>query len=417
MIEYDINLNNQGRRSYTNVKLFLHSYSYLFFWFVMLPVILAVILTCADSARVSDSDPWTRQKLVSSVKEFTDSLLLKNQNGTVKLNYPIYSEEETIIEPHNEYVSLKWNKIRVGPAKTGPFDQMLSGSPQWRELPRTTKLIHIANNDLNGTITFPTLTILSDLDISNNKLSGSADFLSQAPNLMHANLSNNTFSGSLHTSTLPNTLITFNISKNRFSGPLDMSSLPQSLEVLDLSNNDFHGSIVLDRLPCRLTTLLLFFNYLSGPLDLTHLSHDFLFNITRQCCVPPCKTQSGKFVSIPQCLKLLDVSHNEFEGDVNVQNVPSSLQELDLSYNRFSGEPLLPETKSALVKLDMSHNRLYGNARLIACGMETEVNLSYNFFSGFLIPPRKPDANKKLYPQKPEIDLLLAFKRNQGEES
>ena len=108
---------------------------------------------------------------------------------------------------------------------------------------------------------------------------------------------------------------------------------------------------------------------------------------------------------------MFNASDNRFEGVVNVANLPSSLRELDLSQNQLSGEPLMSSAEATLVKLDLSHNKFYGDVRLTAYSEETEVNVSNNFFSGFLIPARKMHERTQMLPQKPNEDLLLAFER------
>ncbi|KAB2050090.1 hypothetical protein ES319_A13G222200v1 [Gossypium barbadense] len=99
---------------------------------------------------------------------------------------------------------------------------------------------------------------------------------------------------------------------------------------------------------------------------------------------------NGKWnARLPECfselisLKHLDLSFNNFSGDISMLKNLSSLEHLDLSYNNFSRDLSVFKNLSSLKYLDLFFNNFFGNIYVFKNLMSLEfLDLSSNKFSG-----------------------------------
>ena len=188
--------------------------------------------------------------------------------------------------------------------------------------------LRIPRGQLTGGL--PTLPgSLTNLDLSQNSLSGTLPDLSGLSNLIEIRLNQNGFTGSVPTAArLPSTLTHLEFVDNALTGAIpDLSSLG-SLVQLDLTGNDLSGGI--PALPASLVALRLIDNDLTGTIgDLSGLT----------------------------ALLRLNLNDNDFSGAVP-GNLPSSLQELYIRDNALDGSTF-PDLSSLS---SLSDIRLDGNA-------------------------------------------------------
>ena len=391
------------------VRFLYISFSYIF----MRSLVFIIVALCTGVTYTSDVETHIRQRLEASIREFTTDLCVKGNFGTGKFSccYSYFQNTtRTVIDTYTEHVELFWDSARPEYRTfSQSYESIVSGTPQWGKLPPTVQTISLADNNFNGAIRLYNASLLTRFNVSSNSFCGSVEFLSHAPKLQHADLSNNRFSGAVIFSELPSSLISLNLSSNRFVRSVDMTLLPQCLEFLDLSQNEFDGSIELDRLPSCLATVILSSNHFTGPLDFSNLSSNIAFNKTHECCFAISTSSNSQFATLPPIIEKLDISNNHFYGPLNLRNLPSSLRYLNLSSNRFSGEPSLPTTLSSLSTLDMSENRMHGHVSLLAYGDGTKVDISNNFFTGYLSPLFKLHEETKILPQNHIRRLALCF--------
>ncbi|KAE8719762.1 putative LRR receptor-like serine/threonine-protein kinase [Hibiscus syriacus] len=186
-------------------------------------------------------------------------------------------------------------------------------------------------------------------------------------------------------------LIRFRASNNKITGsiPVQVGSL-QNLNFLDLGSNRFTGFIPQEISGCRnLTFLDLHSNSIGGtlPLSLSQLVSlqfvDFSDNLI-----------DGELISSLGSLSSLTklvLGKNRFSGSIPTElgSYSGAGNRSNLSWNQLTGE--IPEDFTALDKLailDISHNQLDGDLRYLA-GLQNLVllNVSYNNFTG-----RMPDT-------------------------
>lgn len=212
---------------------------------------------------------------------------------------------------------------------------------------------------------------LRNLSLAGNNFSGSIpDWISGLSSIQSLDLSCNSFSGPIPPSfTKLNNLVYLNLSVNGFTktmpkGFLDMGAL----EVIDLHGNMFDGDLD--------TQFLL----------LTTASRvDFSGNLLTSS-----SNQNGKFIpGISETVKYLNLSRNQLTGSLvsgGMAQMFRSLTELDLSYNQFSGE--LPSFNFAydFQVLKLSNNKFSGfvpNDLLKGDSLVlTELDLSGNNLTG-----------------------------------
>ncbi|XP_072956469.1 LRR receptor-like serine/threonine-protein kinase GHR1 [Typha angustifolia] len=231
------------------------------------------------------------------------------------------------------------------------------------------EILRLANNAFSGSVPNALLKgdslVLSELDLSANKLSGHINMIT-SENLRIINLSSNAISGKLPLVTGSCTVL--DLSNNQFRGNLSaITKWGDDLEYIDLSKNQLMGSFP------EVTSQFLRLNYLN-------LSHNALVGT-----IPEVILQYPK-------LTVLDLSSNQFGGPILKDLLTSStLQELYLKSNLLIGGIVLsPSTsrKSNLRVLSIAGNHLNGNFSddfAFFSGLQV-LDISANNFSG-LLPP------------------------------
>uniref|UniRef100_A0A0D3G0X3 non-specific serine/threonine protein kinase n=1 Tax=Oryza barthii TaxID=65489 RepID=A0A0D3G0X3_9ORYZ len=254
---------------------------------------------------------------------------------------------------------------------------------------------------------------LEVLDLSNNSLSGSMPnwLFTEQTTLVYLNLGNNSLTGSLGPIWYPQmNLQAISLPMNRISGHLpanissvfpnmsflDVSSntisgeIPSSLcnitrmEYLDLSNNSLSGELpncLLTEYPI-LTTLKVSNNKLGGPIfgGTNHLSikHALYLDGNKfEGTLPRYLTADfdahgtldlhDNNLSVPfsffnsSTVMALDLSHNQFNGNIEWVQYLGEIKYLSLGSNKFEGQisPSLCQLQSLRI-LDFSHNSLSG---------------------------------------------------------
>ncbi|KAE8037694.1 hypothetical protein FH972_010261 [Carpinus fangiana] len=261
------------------------------------------------------------------------------------------------------------------------------------------RVTSITVNDVGlvGDFRFPAitgLTMLSNLSVSNNLLTGTIYNIGLIQSLQYLDLSRNMFHG-LIPSGLVNlkNLVHLNLSSNQFEGivPAGFGKL-QKLKNLDLRGNGFSGDIM--RLLSQIGSVVhvdLSSNQFSGSLDLGLGSPSFIssiqyLNISRNSLVGEPFAHDG--MPYFDSLEVLDSSNNQLVGGVPPSfNFMVSLRILRLGSNQLTGplpEALLQESSMILSELDLSLNRLKGPVGSITSANLKKLNLSSNKLSGSL---------------------------------
>ncbi|KAL5818557.1 hypothetical protein ACOSQ4_022399 [Xanthoceras sorbifolium] len=256
--------------------------------------------------------------------------------------------------------------------------------------------LSLKNTNLSGTISLPVgsrcSSVLSSLDLSQNKLSGPLSDMSNlgsCTSLKYLNLSSNQLD---------------------FSGK-ESGGLKLSLEVLDLSYNKISGANVVPWIIYNgcdgLKQLALKENKVTGDVNMSKCKNLEFLDVSSNnfsMVVPSfgdCLSlehldiSSNNFsgdiwrvVSGCEHLTFLNLSSNSFSGPVPVLLSASNLQYLLLADNQFQGEiPLhLAGSCPSLVKLDLSSNNLSGTipSSFSSCSSLESLDISSNNFSGEL---------------------------------
>ncbi|XP_075644929.1 receptor-like protein EIX2 [Castanea sativa] len=204
---------------------------------------------------------------------------------------------------------------------------------------------------------------LTDLDLSNNQITGMLLHQLVYPNVNIIDLSYNCFRGPIPLWFTNATQLY--LKSNFFSGPIpsNIGDLMPSLQILDLSENHLNGKIPLSIQKMKnLVILYLMSNQLSGNLP--------------------------SYWSKLQNLQVVDISYNHLHGKIpSSMGFLSSLSILVLSNNHLEGE--IPSTlqKCSLLSIDLGGNRLSGNLPSWIRSTILMLRLRSNQFSGSI--PRK----------------------------
>ncbi|XP_010417421.1 PREDICTED: LRR receptor-like serine/threonine-protein kinase ERECTA [Camelina sativa] len=215
------------------------------------------------------------------------------------------------------------------------------------ELGNMSKLHYLELNDNHLTGHIPPelgkLTDLFDLNVANNDLEGPIpDHLSSCTNLNSLNVHGNKFSGTIPRAFQKLESMTYlNLSNNNIKGPIPVElSRIGNLDTLDLSNNKINGIIpsslgdlehllkmnlsrnhITGVVPGDFGNLRsimeidLSYNDISGPIpeELNQLQNIILLRLENN-------NLTGNVGSLPVSLNVLNVSHNNLEGDIPKNN-------------------------------------------------------------------------------------------------
>eukprot|EP00253_Pinus_taeda_P015994 PITA_15994 len=261
------------------------------------------------------------------------------------------------------------------------------------------EILRLSNNEfsgpLPGALFMEGSSVLSELDLSHNNLSGNVNNIATT-NLKVLNLSSNALSG-----TLPikfGICAVVDLSDNNLSGDLSMMrTWGNYMEVLDLSQNSFTGSLPNDTSQfLRLTYLNLSHNYLVGSLPTVLGMYpkinviDLSFNKLNGALLTSLFTLST--------MEHLHLSSNNFTG-VSPCRTFYQLKTLNLGGNQLSGN--IPNEISklfVLVNLDLSHNQLSGKIPGNLPASLKAFNVSYNDLSGYVPQNLRDFPHSSFYP-------------------
>ncbi|KAK4395002.1 Receptor-like protein kinase [Sesamum angolense] len=234
---------------------------------------------------------------------------------------------------------------------------------------------------------------LTRLILKQNNLTGTLPEFVENANLLFMDLSSNSFSGAIPSSLGNLTNITsVDLSLNKLTGhiPSELGSLVD-LEALNLSHNALEGSLPSDLSGCyKLSKLDMSHNILNGtiPSSLRSLKELTILDLSENLFgggIPTSIFQLGK-------LSFLQLGSNQLGGSIppaiGLGIEAQSLRLLNLSSNRLTGH--IPQELRNLKMLEHLHiccNNLSGSLEAIGeLHSLTEVNVSYNAFSG-PVPP------------------------------
>lgn len=266
--------------------------------------------------------------------------------------------------------------------------------PKGFELLSKLEILDLHGNMLSGHLDEEFLRFSSAIhvDFSGNMLVNSGlqkqNFLSGiSSTVTYLNLSHNQLMGSLVSGGGPLELANLKVldlSYNQLSGELPGFNFLYALEVLKLSNNRFSGFIPNDLLkgdPLVLTELDLSANNLSGLINMITSTTLNILNLSSNGL-------SGELPLLTGSCTVLDLSNNEFEGNLTKLLKWGNIEFLDLSQNRLTGA--FPEETSQFLRLNylnLSHNSLRSSLpKVLTLYPKLRVlDLSSNQFDGPLL--------------------------------
>ncbi|PKI55439.1 LRR receptor-like serine/threonine-protein kinase GHR1 [Punica granatum] len=252
------------------------------------------------------------------------------------------------------------------------------------------KILDLHGNLFDGDIDaeFFLLSNATYIDFSGNlisTLSSQQDkFLPEiSESILYLNLSHNQLTGSLVSAQMQvfENLRVLDLSYNQFSGELPGFNFVYGLEILKLSNNRFSGfvpSSLLKGDSLVLTELDLSGNNLSGSINMITSTTLRVLNLSSNGL-------TGELPFLSGSCTVMDLSKNQFKGNLSRIIKWGNIEFLDLSHNRLTGP--IPEETPQFVRLN-------------------HLNLSYNSFSGSL---------PKVLTQYPKLGVLdLSFNQLNG---
>ncbi|KAK2967695.1 hypothetical protein RJ640_017993 [Escallonia rubra] len=268
--------------------------------------------------------------------------------------------------------------------------------PKGFELMQKLEMFDLHGNVLDGDLDaeFLLLTSAVHIDFSQNLLVSSTSqqqkFLPGVSlTIKYLNLSHNQLTGSLVSGGEPQvfgSLQVFDLSYNQLSGELPGFDFVYELQVLKLSNNRFAGFVPNDLLKgdsLVLTELDLSGNNLTGRISMITSTTLRVLNLSSN-------RLSGELPLLTGTCAVLDLSKNQFEGNLTRMLKWGNIEYLDLSQNHLTGS--IPEVTAQFLRLNylnVSHNSLISPLPkvIIQFPKLTILDLSYNQLEGpFLIP-------------------------------
>ncbi|CAH9121783.1 unnamed protein product [Cuscuta epithymum] len=233
------------------------------------------------------------------------------------------------------------------------------------------------------------LTTASHVDLSGNMLVTSAASHRFLPNgisesVQYLNLSGNQLSGSIMSgdeAEMFGNLKVLDLSFNQLSGELPGFHFVYDLQVLKLGNNRFSGFIPSDLLKgdtLVLTELDLSANKLTGTINTITSTALRVLNLSSN-------SLSGELPSATGSCTVLDLSNNQFEGNLSRMHRWGDIELLVLSRNRLTGP--IPEIAPQFLRLNylnLSGNNLTGSLPKLLSQFPklTVLDLSFNRFNG-----------------------------------
>ncbi|XP_074281745.1 LRR receptor-like serine/threonine-protein kinase GHR1 [Silene latifolia] len=242
-------------------------------------------------------------------------------------------------------------------------NQFTKNIPKGFDLLSSLEVLDLHGNMLDSDLDeeFLLFTTAIHVDFSDNQLgnsgSGKEKFLPGiSETVKYLNLSHNQLTRSLIGQTqLFENLKVLDLSYNLLSGDLPEFNFVYDLEVLRLSNNKFSGFVPNDLLkgdPMLLTELDLSGNNLTGPMSIITSTTLRTLNLSSNAL-------SGELPLLTGDCSILDLSKNQFQGNLSKMAKWGNIEFLDLSQNRLTGP--IPKTPSQFLQLNylnLSHNSL-----------------------------------------------------------
>ncbi|GMH26059.1 hypothetical protein Nepgr_027902 [Nepenthes gracilis] len=266
--------------------------------------------------------------------------------------------------------------------------------PKGFELLSNLQVLDLHANMFDGNLDkeFFLLSRANHVDLSDNLIEDS-DLHQQgflpgiSETIKYLNLSHNRISGSL-TIVEPEmfeNLKVLDLSYNQFSGELPDFNFVYDIEVLRLGNNRFSGLFPNNLLkgdPLVLTELDLSGNNLTGPISM-------ITSMTLRALNLSSNRLSGELPLLTGDCAILDLSKNQFEGNLTKMAKWANIEFLDLSQNRLTGS--IPAVMSHFLRLNhlnLSYNSLNSSLPIgIAQFPKLSVlDLSFNQLDGPLQP-------------------------------
>ncbi|KAJ8548929.1 hypothetical protein K7X08_030895 [Anisodus acutangulus] len=264
--------------------------------------------------------------------------------------------------------------------------------PKGFELMENLQVLDLHGNMLDGNLDTELLllTTATHVDLSGNSLVNSASeqqkFLPGiSETVKYLNLSHNQLRGSLVSEAhIFGNLKILDLSYNQLSGELPSFNFVYDLQVLRLSNNIFSGFIPNDLLKgdaLVLTDLDLSGNNLTGSISMITSTTLCTLNLSSNAL-------SGELPFVTGSSAVLDLSKNQFEGNLSRMLKWGNIEFLDLSQNRLTGN--IPEVTAQFLRLyhlNLSHNTLTGSLPKVITKFPktTVLDLSFNQLEGPLL--------------------------------
>ncbi|KAL9690191.1 hypothetical protein QQ045_010588 [Rhodiola kirilowii] len=247
------------------------------------------------------------------------------------------------------------------------YNAFVKEIPKGFDLLTNLAVLDLHSNMLVGELDVQYLLLSSavHVDFSGNMLVSSPSMQQKflpglSETIKYLNLSHNQLTGSLVSSgeaPIFGNLKILDLSYNQLSGELPGFNFVYDLEVLRLSNNKFIGFFPNDLLKgdsLTLAELDLSGNNLSGPITFITSSTLHSLNLSSN-------SLTGELPLLTGSCAVLDLSNNQFHGNLSRLVKWANIEVLDLSQNRLVGP--IPEVTSQFLRLsylNMSHNSLSG---------------------------------------------------------
>ncbi|CDP17294.1 unnamed protein product [Coffea canephora] len=263
--------------------------------------------------------------------------------------------------------------------------------PKGFELVANLQVLDLHGNMLDGNLDpeFLLLTTATHVDFSGNLLASPSQQQKFLPGISetvkYLNLSHNQLTGSLvDEAQIFGNLKVLDLSYNQLYGDLPGFTFVYDLEVLKLSNNRFSGFIPNDLLKSGslvLTELDLSGNNLTGPVSM-------ITSTTLQTLNLSSNALSGELPLVTGSCVIIDLSSNQFEGNLTRMLKWGNLEIIDLSKNRLTGP--IPEATAQFLRLNylnVSHNLLNGSLPKVLTQFPKigTLDLSFNLLNGPLL--------------------------------